>query len=386
MCQMNRTNRLLYCLAVMLGLIVSVQAQNTVLGRFTLGKPASCPSAKNSTDPFASGMSCFVDNSISCPDTENIGLSFGHLMPSGVPLGVVVLLPGAGGQNASQEQETQFATKYAAAGYEVVQLQWDSDWEDSTSGNPDSPHPLNIQAAACRPATFLSHVYSTFYLPLQAQEATAGMCAQGFSAGSGALGYALAWYGAATSAEYHLDKVDLLSGPVFSDIEQGCEVPIPPPQTVCEGSPSFCQMGSQAPWDGSVNYLDSPLNSVRAWTGKKSCGGPKMTTLESDNDWVGQSIVNPPAAPTLQYPDTVVTSWLCATGTLNNSLGQGWLFGQQVAGANPGFSLYAVQNCPVAEAVYGAGATVPALQNESGFTAILNDMTSPESPNRCTKH
>ena len=58
------------------------------------------------------------------------------------------------------------------------------------------------------------------------------MCAQGFSAGSGALGYALAWYGAATSAEYHLDKVALLSGPVFSDIEQGCEDPIPPPQTV----------------------------------------------------------------------------------------------------------------------------------------------------------
>ena len=47
--------------------------------------------------------------------------------------------------------------------------------------------------------------------------------------------------------------------------------------------------------------------------------------------------------------------------------------------------LYAAQNCLVAEAVYGPGATVPALRNESG-TAILNDMTSPDSPNRCTKH
>jgi hypothetical protein len=374
-------------IAVTFALTLSVKAQNTTLGQFTLGTSATCPPAQNSPNSeFAKGMSCFVENTVSCPDSENISLSFGYLMPSGVPLGVIVLLPGAGGENASQEQEAKFATKYAAAGYEVVQLQWDSAWEDATSGNLESLYSPNVQAAACRPATFLSYVYSAYYLPLEAQQATAGMCAQGFSAGSGALGYALAWYGAGTSAEYHLDKVALLSGPVFSDIDQGCENPIPPPQTVCEGNPSFCQMGDQAPWDGPVNYLGAPLKSMRAWTGKKSCGGAAVTTPAVDSDWLSQSIVNLPATPTFQYPDTVVTSWLCASGVMNNSVGQGWIFDEQVAALNPSFSLYAVQNCPVAEAVYGATATVPALGNESGMTAILNDMTDQSSSNRCTKH
>src|SRR5208282_4513681 len=49
-------------------------------------------------------------------------------------------------------------------------------------------------------------------------------CAQGFSAGSSAVAYALAWYGAGS----YLDNAELLSGPVFSDIQQGCEYPQPP--------------------------------------------------------------------------------------------------------------------------------------------------------------
>jgi hypothetical protein len=42
------------------------------------------------------------------------------------------------------------------------------------------------------------------------------MCALGDSAGSAAIAYSLAYYGAGS----YLDNVELLSGPVLSDIEQ----------------------------------------------------------------------------------------------------------------------------------------------------------------------
>jgi len=48
----------------------------------------------------------------------------------------------------------------------------------------------------------------------------AGYCAQGEARGSAQIAYSLALYGSGT----YLDKVELLSGPVLSDLEQGCEV------------------------------------------------------------------------------------------------------------------------------------------------------------------
>jgi len=75
-------------------------------------------------------------------------------------------------------------------------------------------NPLNIRTAACRPATFLHWVKGTPGNPgLWTQ---GGMCAQGASAGSGGLAYALAWYGEGSD----LDKAVFLSGPVFSDIRK----------------------------------------------------------------------------------------------------------------------------------------------------------------------
>jgi len=46
------------------------------------------------------------------------------------------------------------------------------------------------------------------------------MCALGDSAGSAAVAYSLAYYNAGS----YFDNVELLSGPVLSDIEQGCQV------------------------------------------------------------------------------------------------------------------------------------------------------------------
>jgi hypothetical protein len=78
-------------------------------------------------------------------------------------------------------------------------------WEDTTNGIIPPPVAHNIQAAACRPATFLSRVFQETYT-------TGGFCAQGTSGGSGAIAYSMAWYGWGSSSTQPLDKVELNVG------------------------------------------------------------------------------------------------------------------------------------------------------------------------------
>src|SRR2546423_14143085 len=72
-------------------------------------------------------------------------------------------------------------------------------------------------------------------------------CAQGSSAGSAAIAYALAWYGAGDSTVQnggYLDNVELLAGPPLSDIYEGCEYPRDGAVTVCgTGGVAACARG-----------------------------------------------------------------------------------------------------------------------------------------------
>jgi hypothetical protein len=106
--------------------------------------------------------------------------------------------------------EDEMLQYYVQQGYEVVQVAWGGPWEQQDT-NP------NIQNAACRPATFLNYVYTNIFAPAIKGPA-AGFCAQGFSAGSAAIAYSMAYYGEAGQ----LDNVELISGPVLSDLKQGC--------------------------------------------------------------------------------------------------------------------------------------------------------------------
>jgi hypothetical protein len=374
---------------VVLMLLVGAQAQTTIGGVQNV-TGTSCPAG------FDTNMTCFTAKLV-CQNTVGLDFTFGYeTPPSGTVNGTIVLLPGAGGQNANQEQEKTFAHYYyGTANYQVVQLKWGNvsnpyDWEDATNGGTPGYSP-NIEVAACRPATFLKYIYTNYYQLLPHTTLKPGMCAQGFSAGSGAIGYALAFYG----MYQYLDKVELLSGPVFSDIKQGCVVPQASAQTICQGSPSWCQLGTQSPWTDSPTYSGAPLGSIRTWTGDTSCYNGSTTSSTSNSNWLAMSIVNqssssPPPVPVFSYPHTSVTGFLCAstqTGVSpNNSSAEGWIFHEAVAGTLYPPTLYAVQNCPTAEGVYGTNpttgqsATVPALSSEDGFTAIENDMSSITSP------
>ncbi len=362
-------------------------------------------------------MNTCYTGTMTCPNAKDIDFNFGYLNSAGAPNGTIVLLPGSGGTNANNYDEATLAQDYASSSYnyQVVQLQraGNAQWEDVNQGNPSSancpsssPCTPNILAASARPASFLAYVFNNYVLPIRTRTQNpaprAGMCVEGFSAGSAATTYTLADWG----GDKYLDKVELLSGPVLNDIQAGC-VPQNTPVLVpiCYGTPTppFCKLGSQnysqAPWSVSPNYIEENLNSVQKWTDTSSCtcggssNGVSCDTGGGGNiGWANMSVLNPNSITS--YPNTVVTGFICATttdGTQNNSAPLGWTFFDNLVSAK-NLNLYAVQNCVKSEGVFAPsmppvpGASVPAIIDpttnmpEAGMKAVEMDMASSQSP------
>jgi hypothetical protein len=356
---------------------------------------ASCPSGAGfyTTDPNHP-MAC-TQLSISCANTVPITMTYGVANASATKGTIVLFSYGGGEDAASYPGEEQFyAQAYIAAGYQVVQTSWGSDWENTNNGNGGS-NGYNIRTAACRPASFLNYVYQNIYTNTLG---SAGMCAQGISAGSGAIAFSLAWFG----AWRFLDKVSLQSGPVFSDVGQGCDVPAPPQGNgiaMCPASQIDCNGWSTGP-NGQPIIASTVYNyqqdAIEAWSGGPAVTGPTCanqtnTTTTWNSAWRQMSIVDfsSTSQPTFNYPATAMTSWLCASdqeGTQNNSGSQGEIFYQQFTSlsqlGNLFYQVNAVNNCMGAEGV-SSGAPPPSwvtiLQNAglqpTGANAIVYDMS-----------
>jgi hypothetical protein len=207
--------------------------------------------------------------------------------------GLIVIHGGNGGTVPSSFAS---ADNYFRAGYEVVQIAWQDDWEFIS--DPIQTGYGNIQAAACRPATVFNWVFNNLFPSILTANSQAGMCALGESAGSAAVAYSLAYYGAGS----YLDNVELLSGPVLSDIEQGCQwnpqagnVQICG-QTNYHGGQYGCQLGGGSTWTLSPTYLTGPNGAVGKWTNDNSCananGLNQTTTPQSEARWLNQSIAD----------------------------------------------------------------------------------------------
>ena len=306
---------------------------------------SACPAG------FFKGMTCFQAR-MSCPDTVEIGLVYGSKEPSGTPKGTIVLLEGGTGKSASGG--SNYAAKYLDDGFRVVDLAWESAWE--VTGVATS----SIKTAACRPATFLSYVSTNL-------NTDGSMCAQGDSAGSGAVAYSLAWYGAGS----FLDKAELLSGPVFGNIEQGCIVPKAPVSTICPEGQYGC---NGAPWPDSPAYVGGDITAIDAWSGRPTCNGTQTTSKLADLSWKAMSIVDGTDNPSFSYPQTAMAGWLCSNiaGSQNNSAAQGEFFHEQFTNSTQtaGYSVTRIDNCSGNEGV--SDGVTP--QGESGYNAISQDM------------
>jgi hypothetical protein len=345
-------------------------------------------------------MTCYQDTVTGCANAQSLNFFYGYIYPVAPYVGTIVFLSGGDGitPSSSQDQEQMYAADYYAKGYEIVQVEWSVAWEQTdVPSQSNTPYAPNIQYAACRQATFLKFVHDHYYS--NTGNAHAGMCAQGASAGSAAVAYSLAYYGAGD----YLDNVELMSGPVLSDIKQGCIVPNAAAVTVCgqnNGSQIGCQLGNLQPWSLGPQYTGA-ANGVRSWTYDQTCNAPLpegATNSQSNLAWWQMSIVDDGTnSPTFSYPTTSMTGWLCQSvqnqnqcvggeggspqdDCPNNSSPQGQIFYAAITAnqvvPQSHYAVYAVKDCGTAEGVGAGGSFVPGYGTNglNGFSAIETEM------------
>lgn len=200
------------------------------------------------------------------------------------------------------------------------------------------------------------------------------MCAQGASAGSAAIAYSLAEYGAWD----YLNHVEFQSGPVLSDLSVGCNANSQS-MTVCPGNQ--CLTGQEGSWPDLPTYVDGAEHAVSTWSGalgSDSCNGGGNIPQSQYTAWKQMSIVDGLSDSLFTYPKTSISGWLCSkpescngSWCQNNSAAQGQLFYQNVTSSK---SVYRVDNCQSTEGVDEG--TVPALSDETGLQAIIASMVS----------
>lgn len=359
---------------------------------------SSCPAGNwfEYTDSAGTNhpMNCVSAMLAGCPNAQDLDFTYGYLSPSGIIAGnvkgVIVYFEGGDGTQPlanGSPMAGAMVEYYFEQGYEIVEIAWSSAWEATNNPFPSGTYG-NIHDAACRPATFLSYVDTNIYQPVFQANSAAGMCAHGVSAGSTQILYSMAFYGAGS----YLDNVELISGPVFSDIEQGCEEPPPNPITVCPAGQYGCELGSGSSWSLSPTYLAGNAQSVGSWTNDNSCALPNTTTTSSSNSrWLQQSIVDGGAYnPTFNYPNTAMAAWLCRSvqnpnnvdcatnydGKVcpNNSSPQAQIFYSQITSSNspPVFKVVAVDQCVSSEG--SPDGNVGSPTGPPGQIAIEQDM------------
>jgi hypothetical protein len=304
----------------------------------------SCPTGFD----FVTDAQCYQATITGCSGVANAPLYYGILEPSGSIRGTVVLHDGAGGRTAFIGlYPYSYPSKLTSAGFRVIQLAWISaDWEDTGLSTK------NIKLAACKPATIIHYLLTTYTAPSEA------LCALGYSGGAAAIGYALTYYGAGS----YLDMVTLESGPAFGDVEKGCEIPKAPPLTV---TPT-----DGASWQAAPEYTGGAITELRSWTGNATCQGKNVTSQQSDTAWKQMSNVDGSSDAVYIYPQTKVSGYICApNGQNNSSTGQGAIYLQQIMQA-AGFAEVRIDNCSGSEGT-DAGSTPGGVL---GFTASSGDL------------
>jgi hypothetical protein len=295
------------------------------------------------------------------------------------PKGTIFIQGGGSGNVYFNEGSggSSYAASYYTDGYQVVQIAWASEWQGNyATGTALEP----LLYAACRPATVLEHVNAHFHT-------TGGMCAQGHSAGSAAMAYSLAMY----DSYSYLDNVVLTSGPVYSNVQEGCQDPnVVTSVTIC---PPTLNNGcdTQDSWTDFPQYVNTVLtgdtvSAAQAVAGYTIPGSncnnwmPSLgdTTNAQNMEWNRMSITN--ALAVYDYPDTTIRAFLCGPPTgdnpQNNSAAQGWLFYQNVIapGVPPNFLVHRIDNCTGDEMIWGIGSTDNGEGGASGFTVSVDDM------------
>jgi hypothetical protein len=262
------------------------------LGSIIVADPVACPTN------FYSGMTC-QGATIICPSTDNISLTMGHVTQATTPKGTIVFFTGGGGTASDFGPTNGFADSYVGT-YTIVYVEWASSWEKATASGTES-----TLLAACRPATLLNWVNGHL-------RGSGAMCAQGKSAGSAAIAYAMSWYG----ADSYLTNVELLAGPVLSRMDDGCK-PSPPTVSMCP-SGGICTAGSIS-WSRNAGYTSDKTGDINSWGGVSNCTQSTITTAQL-NSLAAMSIVDGShtgVTPKFSFSTTKRHGWICAGANTN---------------------------------------------------------------------
>jgi hypothetical protein len=265
---------------------------------------AACPTGA------PSGASCKRVTVAGCSgiETEALDATIAYLpAPAGLT-GTVVHFSGSGG-TGFQLGATQ---QYQTAGLRNVYVAWASAWEQTGSHG--------IKAAGCRPSTVLKWIFDE--PSLHAGSRAIGFCGEGFSGGSGQLGYALAHYGMGA----YLDYVNEMSGPPFGRIDFGCNGDAPATAQVCGATVTTRLPRSLDSWEN----IPPPLY----------CGSTGVPAAELDR-WKADSIA---VGGTYAYPRTQVQFFACTyQATAVTALGK--LYFDQISAATGGDPARASYHC-----------------------------------------
>lgn len=238
------------------------------LGMVTNVHGVPCPSGA------PAGSTCQQVSVSNCPlVATSIDAVIATLAPTATLTGTVVHFKGGGGEGF-QESGT---AAYAAGGLRQVFVSWLTDWEQT----PDQ----GIKAAGCRPSTILAWVFQQIH----GASRSLAFCGEGFSGGSGQLGYALAHYGMSDV----LDYVNELSGPPFGRIDRGCDGDAPATTTVCGATVTTQLPSVLSAWEN----IQAPL----------SCGATNVPAAEKAR-WRSDSIS---VGGVYNYPHTRVEFFDC---------------------------------------------------------------------------
>jgi hypothetical protein len=316
----------------------AAHAQTTIpTGSIFVEDPVSCPS------DFYSGMTCFgatIDCTNVNSNIDDINVTVGYVTQATTLKGTIVFFTGGTGTASDFGPTNSFADDYVGS-YMIVYVEWASAWEKASSTASDE----NILYAACRPATLLKWINGS-----AGPHPSGAMCAQGSSAGSAAIAYSMSWYG----ADSYLTNVELLAGPVLTEINEGCMYsPAPPDVTMCNGQ-SWCQSSytSIGGWTTSAGYTSDKLSDISSWTGVSDCEASTITTSELNRLQQMSIVGGVYGTVTGKYSfGTKRHGWVCAgpasnyfDGTTdcpgfsddcpNNSSPQGWYWYDQESDTN----------------------------------------------------
>jgi hypothetical protein len=299
---------------------VSVDASSaTGLGMVTGVAATTCPA---NAPP---GATCEQLTVVGCPSIENeaIHATIALVPAQGTRKGTVVHFKGGGGEGFEETGLQQFG----AAGLQQVLVSWATDWEQTQS--------LGIKVAACRPATVLKWIFDD--PTLHGGSRQLAFCGQGFSGGSGQLGYALAHYGMGA----YLDYVNELSGPPFARIDLGCDFSQPATAQVC----------------GAADTMRLPTTNLNTWENTTTCGSTTPSAAEVAK-WNSDSIS---VGGVYSYPQTDVEFFDCTNNsTAVTAMAQ--IYEQQITAAAVGYHCYTQADSCTGESLgAGAGAATQAL-------------------------